>query len=310
MNPEKNNDNLDELITNALGREDLKFDFNKWKNNHKKEIENFKSQVNTNAVTHEPNIRKVVLLRNTSYIAAAFLIISSISTSYILYKKTTNLKEELKIAKNELETVKRNIPAAQTDESVTINFYLKEHQDFIAHQASLNSSEPESIQMHINQDNILYFESIGDQPEYMNPGVIVRNPSFQTQPNANQTPAISNGHTLTLSEAKETADFALSAPSRLFPGYALDQIRRIENRDAMQLLYTNGIDSISLFEQPLDGQRRLGPQDFREYAVFQNKGKTGGTILAWRDDSLSYVLIGNVEMSQLMNMAQSISAGK
>jgi len=69
-----------------------------------------------------------------------------------------------------------------------------------------------------------------------------------------------------------------------------------------------GIGPLSL--AALDGQRSLGPQDFREYAVFQNKGQGGGTILAWRDDVLSYVLIGNVEMSQLMNMAQSISAGK
>jgi hypothetical protein len=78
----------------------------------------------------------------------------------------------------------------------------------------------------------------------------------------------------------------------------------------MQLLYTNGINSISLFEQPLDGRRGLEPKDFREYAVFQNKGQAGGTILAWRDDALSYVLIGNAEMSQLMDMAQAISAGK
>ncbi|HUV67752.1 MAG TPA: hypothetical protein VMW24_27930, partial [Sedimentisphaerales bacterium] len=69
-------------------------------------------------------------------------------------------------------------------------------------------------------------------------------------------------------------------------------------------------NSVSLFEQPLDGQRGLEPKDFREYAVFRNKEQTGGTILAWRDDALSYVLIGNTEMSQLMNMAQSISAGK
>jgi hypothetical protein len=78
----------------------------------------------------------------------------------------------------------------------------------------------------------------------------------------------------------------------------------------MQLLYTDGINSVSLFEQSLDGQRGLEPQDFREYAVYRNKGQAGGTILAWRDDVRSYVLIGNTEMSQLMDMAQSISAGK
>ena len=78
----------------------------------------------------------------------------------------------------------------------------------------------------------------------------------------------------------------------------------------MQLLYTNGINSISLFEQPLDGRRGLSRQDFREYAVYQSKGQDGGMILAWRDDALSYVLIGNNEMSQLMDMAQSISAAR
>ncbi|MBN1974332.1 MAG: hypothetical protein JW787_11885 [Sedimentisphaerales bacterium] len=309
MNTDKNNKNLDELITNAISRDGLKFDFNKWKNDHKIEIENFKSQVKSNSVTHEPNIRKIVLLRNISYIAAAFLIISSISVCFALYEKTTNLKDELEIAKSELEAA-RSTTTIEADETVTINFYLKEHQDFIAHQASLNSAAAQSLQMQVSQDDILYFESIGDQPEYMNPGIIVRNPAFPTQSITSQTPAISNGHTLTLSEARETADFDLSAPSRLFPGYSLDQIRRIEDRDAMQMLYTNGINSISLFEQPLDGQRSLGPQDFREYAVFQNKGQSGGTILAWRDDSLSYVLIGKVEMSQLMDMAQSINAGK
>jgi len=65
-----------------------------------------------------------------------------------------------------------------------------------------------------------------------------------------------------------------------------------------------------LFEQPLDGQSRLSHQDFREYAVYQNKEQAGGTILAFRDDALSYVLIGNIEMSQLMDMARAISAGK
>jgi hypothetical protein len=63
-----------------------------------------------------------------------------------------------------------------------------------------------------------------------------------------------------------------------------------------------------LFEQPLDGYYRLEPKDFREYAVYQNQG--GGTILAWKDNALSYVLIGNIEMSQLMDIAHSINARK
>jgi hypothetical protein len=96
----------------------------------------------------------------------------------------------------------------------------------------------------------------------------------------------------------------------LHPGYSLDQIRRIEGRDALQLLYTDGINSVSLFEQSLDGRRGLQPKDFREYAVYRNAEQGAGTILAWKDDARSYVLIGNIEMSQLMNMAMFISAGK
>ena len=144
----------------------------------------------------------------------------------------------------------------------------------------------------------------------MHPGIIVRGPSSQRQIGSPEAPVISNGHTLSLSEARKNAGFALRAPARLHPGYSLDQIRRIDGCDALQLLYTDGINSVSLFEQSLDGQRGLSRQDFREYAVYRNTKQGAGTILAWRDDALSYVLIGNTEMSQLMDMAQSISAGR
>jgi hypothetical protein len=156
----------------------------------------------------------------------------------------------------------------------------------------------------------MYYEFLGDGPEYMHPGIIVRGPPSDRKIKSSGDPVISNGHTLTLSEARKTAGFNLVSPLWFLPCYSLDQIRRIEDRDALQLLYTDGINSVSLFEQPLDGQRGLEARDFREYAVYRNTEKTGGIILAWRDDELSYVLIGNTDMSQLMNMAQSISTGK
>ena len=235
--------------------------------------------------------------------AAIFIAMIACLYSYILVGKVTDLKEELELAR-------RDIAATPIDDPVTINFYLKEHKDFIARQASLNSAESQPIQMQIDQDDIMYYEFPDDRLEFMRPGIIVRGPSFQRQINSPETPVISNGYKLTLFEAREAANFDLVSPSWLDPGYKPDQIRIIEGRDAIQLLYTNGIKSISLFEQPLDGQRRLEPKDFREYAVYFNQEQAGGTILAWRDDTLSYVLIGNIEMSQLMDMAQSISAGK
>jgi hypothetical protein len=236
-------------------------------------------------------------------IAAAFFIIVSWAISFVLFGKVTEISEELELAR-------RNVAIAPADDSATINFYLKEHQDIIARNVSLNSVIVPPVQMHIDRDDIFYYEIFENQPAHTRPGIIVRGPSYQHQESSPGTPAISNGHTLTLSEAKEASDFELVVPSWLHPGYKPGRIRKIEGRDTLQLLYTNGINSISLFEQPLDGRRGLEPQDFREYAVYRNKEQAGGTILAWRDDTLSYVLIGSVEMSLLLDMAQFISARK
>jgi len=305
MNADRNNKKLDELISKTIGRDKPQFDFNKWKQNHEKEIDIFESQEEskrTTSATFEPNIWRIMLWNKAGCLAAAFLIISSLVACFVLSGKVTDLKDEL-------EQARRDIVLARTDDSATINLYLKEHRDVVARHVSL-PARPQPAQMRVSRHDILYYELFDDGPEYMRPGIIVRGPSFRRQISSPETPVISNGHTMTLSEARKTADFELQAPPRLHPGYSLEQIRRIEGRDALQLLYTDGINSVSLFEQSLDGQRWLSRQDFREYAVYRNKEQAGGTILAWRDDALSYVLIGNTEMSQLMNMAQSISAGK
>ena len=44
MKADRNNKKLDELISQAIGREGPKFDFDKWKQSHKKEIQAFESQ--------------------------------------------------------------------------------------------------------------------------------------------------------------------------------------------------------------------------------------------------------------------------
>jgi hypothetical protein len=166
------------------------------------------------------------------------------------------------------------------------------------------------MQIRVNQDDILYYELLGGQSDTMRPGIIVRGPLSQDHVNPPKAPIISNGHTLSLSEAKDTANFDLMVPPWIDPGFALDEIRSVEGRNAMQLLYTDGIHSISLFEQSLDGQRGLSHQDFREYAVYNNAEQVGTTILVWKDDVRSYVLIGNTELSAFMDIAQSISNGK
>ncbi|MHC4508219.1 MAG: hypothetical protein ACYTAO_04560 [Planctomycetota bacterium] len=313
MNAERNNKNFDELISKAIGRETPKFDFDKWKQTHGKEIDIFESQEEppeTNSIAFKPNIQRTIFLSKVGYLAAAFLVISSAVACFVLSGKVADLSGKVADLKGELAQARRDIAIARTADSATINLYLKEHRDVVARHVSLSPATPQPAQMRVSPRDILYYEFLDDEPEYMRPGIIVRGPLSQRQISPPEAPVISNGHTLSLSEARQAAGFDPVSPVLLDPGYALDQIRRIDGRDALQLLYGDGINSISLFEQPLDGQRGLSAKDFREYAVYRNKGQAGGTILAWRDDALSYVLIGNTEMSQLMDMAQSISASK
>jgi len=254
--------------------------------------------------------RRFRLLVYAGSLAAAFLIVSSLAACFVLSGKITDLKNELEQTRHDVAAAQQNIAPAQTDDTATINFYLEEHRDLVAQHASAGPATQQPAKISVSQHDVLYYESFDDEPEYMNPGIIVRGSSSQHEVDSSEAPAISNGHTLTLSEARNVADFNLVSPSWLRPCYRLDQIRRIDDRDALQLLYTDGINSLSLFEQPLDGRRKLEPRDFREYAVYRNRGQAGGTILTWRDDSLSYVLIGNIELSQLMDMSQSINAAK
>jgi hypothetical protein len=271
---------------------------------------------------------RFALWRLAGCVAVALLIVSS-WMAIDSRREVTGLEAKLELARQEVALARRDIAIAQqdvalaqrdiaiaqqeaamapTDNSATINLYLKEHRDVVARPASISAGVSQPAQMHVNQDDILYYELFDDQPETMRPGIIVRGTPSQREIDLPEAPVISNGHTMTLSEARKTADFALQAPARLHPGFSLDQIRRIDGRDALQLLYTDGIHSVSLFEQPLHGQRGLSRQDFREYAVYRNTEQRAGTILAWKDDALSYVLIGNIDMTQLMNLAQSISA--
>jgi len=78
MNADKNNKNLDELIPGAIRREEPKFDFDKWKQTHKKEIKIFKSQTAGGKVLHsaEPsNIWRTIMKSRITEIGAAAAII-------------------------------------------------------------------------------------------------------------------------------------------------------------------------------------------------------------------------------------------
>lgn len=203
------------------------------------------------------------------------------------------------------------------DNLATINFYLMEHQGAIAQTVSADLSTRPAARAYMRLDDILYYEFIEDLPRSARPGIILRRPPSQRKISPPKAPAISKGKILSLPQAWNAVDFDPVAPTRLHPGYILDSIRKIDDYNSLHMLYTNGIDTISLFEQSSNGEQGLAAQDFREYAIYRSvepvagfKGKGRATILAWSNGTVSFVLIGKTDMAQLMDMAQSISSTK
>jgi len=204
-----------------------------------------------------------------------------------------------------------------SDDLATINFYLTEHQEVVAQAVSVELAPQPPTRIYVDRENILYYEFIEDFPRFTWPGIILRGPTSQREISPQKTPVISNGKILTLAQAKGAVDFSPVAPPRLHPGYILDSIKKIDDYNSLHLIYTNGIDTLSLFEQPLNGERGLVARDFREYAVFRSiepaaglEGKSRATILAWNNGSVSFVLVAKMNMSQLTDIAQFISVEK
>ena len=78
MNSGRNNKNFDELITEAIGRDMPKFDFDKWKQTHKKEIQIYESQTAEQKISRSVwifEIGRIIMKNRISKIAAAAIII-------------------------------------------------------------------------------------------------------------------------------------------------------------------------------------------------------------------------------------------
>jgi hypothetical protein len=201
-------------------------------------------------------------------------------------------------------------------EPAPINFYLVEHQAAVTQMISTELSPQPAVRIPVEREDFLYYEFIDEFPRVARPGLILKGRDFQREMRPVQTSPSSKESIITLEQARNAVDFPFVAPLWLHPGYILDSVRKIEDRNCLHLVYTNGIDTLSLFEQPANGEKGLAAKDFREYAVYrsvgpipgQSNGQTRVTILAWGNDGLSLVLIGKADLSLLMDTCQAISS--
>jgi hypothetical protein len=207
-------------------------------------------------------------------------------------------------------------PVRLGDDLATINFYVTEHQEAVLQAASMESAERPAARVTLSRDDIMYYEFIDDYRRLSRPGVILRGPdSIRDAETAAPDSDLAGAKALTRSQARAAVGFDAVAPSRIHPGYILDAITKVAGRESLHLLYTNGIESFSVFEQLLDGDQGLAAKDFREYAVYKNSSpaeiagnQAGTTILAWKNTHVSFVLIGRADMSRLMEIAQVFTA--
>ena len=107
MKPDKYDKKIDEIISRAIGRERPTFDFNKWQEDHQKEIQTYKAQAKKPSDSVESSrIWRIIMKSPTTKLAAAVLIIVAVVLSITILDKSatdaygiTDLPELLKKAR-------------------------------------------------------------------------------------------------------------------------------------------------------------------------------------------------------------------
>ena len=194
-------------------------------------------------------------------------------------------------------------------EKITVNFYLKQHEDAIM-RASYSTDPPQSG-IELRYEDVFYYDAARG-PDRERPGemgIFLRAPRRSVYPERrepSQADDISNGHSLSLREAQESVGFEVVAPQILHPGYFLENIRKIEGKECLQLIYTNGISTLSLFEQAFRSEERFRSGDFREYVMYSRGNDEPVNIIGWNSAEVSFTLIGEQDLSHLMGIIRAI----
>jgi len=91
MNADRNNKNFDELISKAIGRDRPKFDFDKWKQTHKKDFDIFESQTTGGEARRSaepPNIWRIIMNSKITKLATAAAVILVVVLGVTLIDKS------------------------------------------------------------------------------------------------------------------------------------------------------------------------------------------------------------------------------
>ena len=218
-------------------------------------------------------------------------------------KTANNVQQSVSVSKAKLGG-----PEKQSEsQKLIFNFYLKEHKNAVIQQVS----HPEQTihkGVEIKDDDVLYYDTIRGERQG-EAGLILRAPRRSNVPAQVSTPQakkIDDSHSLNLEQATKSVTFKVAAPQTLYPGYLLESIKKLEGKNCLHLVYTNGINTLSLFEQSMASEEKLHPNDFKEYIMYSKEGNDPANIIGWNSRGVSFTIIGNEDFPKLINITRGI----
>jgi len=194
-------------------------------------------------------------------------------------------------------------------EKITINFYLKEHENAVMQASYSPQIRQKSVEL--SYDDVFYYDAARglDKDWQGEAGIFLRAPHRSSYRGSGepsqQSSNIANDHKLSLQEAQKTVNFRIAAPRTLYPGYFLESIKKIEGKECIHLIYTNGISTLSMFEQTIKSEEKFHSGDFREYVMYSKEDGKPANIISWNNTVVSYTLIGKEDFSYLMDIIRT-----
>ena len=198
------------------------------------------------------------------------------------------------------------LPERSGENGIRMGFYILEHE-----RASLQLASARNVshrQIFLRWDDLLYYDTVGERPES---GLIMRGRSDRHERSGHEIDGLKlkrvyDVDTISLEEAKKLVSFNVVAPSLIASSYAFTGIRKVKGRECVQLLYSNGANTFSLFQQPLVGKERLDRWDFREYIFGLGKDGERSSVLGWYTDEIIFNLVGKADLSYMTEIADEI----
>ena len=81
---------------------------------------------------------------------------------------------------------------------------------------------------------------------------------------------------------------------------------KINGKDCVQIVYSDGAHTLSLFQQHIWAEDGIRRRDFQEYILHKAKGGPRNAVLGWTTAETAFNLVGEVGFSELMQLAEEI----